>query len=85
MMIDFALDAMNVRRQISAPMRFPGMLLRFRPILVTTAKRLPDAFTLMLGSGVGSGDSRWALHDGRWFDCLAGADLGTTPVILSGV
>jgi multidrug efflux pump len=54
MMIDFALDA--ERQQGMAPREaiYQACLLRFRPILMTTAAALLGALPLMLGQGVGA-------------------------------
>jgi multidrug efflux pump len=54
MMIDFALDA--ERNEGKAPLEaiHQACLLRFRPILMTTAAALFSALPLMLGTGVGS-------------------------------
>jgi multidrug efflux pump len=54
MMIDFAIDA---ERQQGLPPReaiYQACLLRFRPILMTTAAALLGALPLMLGQGVGA-------------------------------
>ena len=54
MMIDFALDA--ERREGKAPLDaiFEACVLRFRPIMMTTAAALLGALPLALGSGTGS-------------------------------
>ena len=54
MMIDFALDA--ERSQGLAPREaiYQAALLRFRPILMTTAAALLGALPLMLGTGMGA-------------------------------
>jgi len=54
MMIDFALDAERNEGMSPRDAIFQACLLRFRPILMTTAAALLGALPLMLGSGVGS-------------------------------
>jgi multidrug efflux pump len=54
MMIDFALDAERLEGKSPREAIRQASLLRFRPILMTTAAALFGALPLMLGSGVGS-------------------------------
>jgi multidrug efflux pump len=54
MMIDFALDAEREQGKSPREAIYQACLLRFRPILMTTAAALFSALPLMLGSGVGS-------------------------------
>jgi len=54
MMIDFALDAERNEGMAPRDAIFQACLLRFRPIMMTTAAALLGALPLMLGSGVGS-------------------------------
>jgi multidrug efflux pump len=54
MMIDFALDAERHEGKSPREAIHQASLLRFRPILMTTAAALFGALPLMLGSGVGS-------------------------------
>jgi multidrug efflux pump len=54
MMIDFALDAERVEGKSPREAIRQACLLRFRPILMTTAAALFGALPLMLGTGVGS-------------------------------
>jgi multidrug efflux pump len=54
MMIDFALDAERVEGKSPREAIHQASLLRFRPILMTTAAALFGALPLMLGTGVGS-------------------------------
>jgi multidrug efflux pump len=54
MMIDFALDAEREQGKSPREAIFQACLLRFRPILMTTAAALFSALPLMLGTGVGS-------------------------------
>jgi len=54
MMIDFALDAERHAGKSPRDAIFQACLLRFRPIMMTTAAALFSALPLMLGTGVGS-------------------------------
>jgi multidrug efflux pump len=54
MMIDFALDAERVEGKSPREAIHQASMLRFRPILMTTAAALFGALPLMLGTGVGS-------------------------------
>jgi len=54
MMIDFALDAEREQGKSPREAIYQACLLRFRPILMTTAAALFSALPLMLGTGVGS-------------------------------
>ena len=54
MMIDFALDAERVQGKSPREAITQACLLRFRPILMTTASALLAGLPLMLGTGVGS-------------------------------
>ena len=54
MMIDFALEAERVEGKSPRQAIHQACLLRFRPIVMTTAAALFSALPLMLGSGVGS-------------------------------
>jgi multidrug efflux pump len=54
MMIDFALDAEREQGKSPREAIFQACMLRFRPILMTTAAALFSALPLMLGGGVGS-------------------------------
>jgi multidrug efflux pump len=54
LMIDFALDAQRHRHLAPEDAIFEACMLRFRPILMTTAAALFGALPLMLGTGVGS-------------------------------
>jgi multidrug efflux pump len=54
MMIDFALDAERLEGKSPREAIRQACLLRFRPILMTTAAALFGALPLMLGTGVGS-------------------------------
>jgi multidrug efflux pump len=54
MMIDFALDAERLEGKSPREAIHQASMLRFRPILMTTAAALFGALPLMLGSGVGS-------------------------------
>jgi multidrug efflux pump len=54
MMIDFALDAERLEGKSPREAIRQASLLRFRPILMTTAAALFGALPLMLGTGVGS-------------------------------
>ena len=53
-MIDFALDAEREQGKSPREAIFQACMLRFRPILMTTAAALFSALPLMLGGGVGS-------------------------------
>ena len=54
MMIDFALDAERQHGMAPREAIYQACLLRFRPILMTTAAALLGALPLMLGQGVGA-------------------------------
>ena len=54
MMIDFALDAERLEGKSPREAIHQASMLRFRPILMTTAAALFGALPLMLGTGVGS-------------------------------
>ena len=54
MMIDFALDAERTRGLDSRTAIYEACLLRFRPIMMTTAAALLGALPLVLGRGTGS-------------------------------
>ena len=54
MIVDFALDAQREQGLSPRDAIFRASLLRFRPILMTTAAALFGALPLMLGSGTGS-------------------------------
>ena len=54
MIVDFALDAQREQGLSPREAIFQASLLRFRPILMTTAAALFGALPLMLGSGTGS-------------------------------
>ncbi|MBV8031385.1 MAG: MdtB/MuxB family multidrug efflux RND transporter permease subunit [Betaproteobacteria bacterium] len=54
MMIDFALEAERVEKKPPREAITQACLLRFRPILMTTASALLAGLPLMLGTGVGS-------------------------------
>lgn len=54
MMIDFALDAERTQGLAPREAIYQACLLRFRPILMTTAAALLGALPLMLGRGMGS-------------------------------
>ncbi|QPB18912.1 efflux RND transporter permease subunit [Rhizobium sp. 007] len=54
MMIDFALDAERTRGLTSVEAIYEACLLRFRPIMMTTAAALLGAVPLVIGTGEGS-------------------------------
>jgi len=54
LIVDFALDAQREQGLSSREAIFRASLLRFRPIVMTTAAALFGALPLMLGSGTGS-------------------------------
>src|SRR5206468_10566324 len=54
MMVDFALDAEREEKRAPRDAIYQACLLRFRPILMTTAAALFGAMPLMLGTGTGS-------------------------------
>ncbi|MGE5270366.1 MAG: MdtB/MuxB family multidrug efflux RND transporter permease subunit [Thiohalocapsa sp.] len=54
MMVDFALEAQREEGKAPREAIFQASLLRFRPIMMTTAAALFGALPLMLGSGTGS-------------------------------
>jgi len=54
MMIDFAIEAQREQGLSAYDAIYQACLLRFRPIMMTTAAALIGALPLMLGSGVGS-------------------------------
>jgi len=54
MMVDFALDAKREKRLSARDAIYQASLLRFRPILMTTATALLGAIPMALGSGLGS-------------------------------
>jgi multidrug efflux pump subunit AcrB len=54
MMIDFALNAERRRGLAPAEAIYQACLVRFRPIMMTTAATLLGAVPLMLGTGTGS-------------------------------
>ncbi|MFN8705178.1 MAG: multidrug efflux RND transporter permease subunit, partial [Planctomyces sp.] len=54
MMIDFALDAQRTQAMAPADAIYQACLLRFRPIMMTTAAALLGAVPLAFGSGTGS-------------------------------
>ena len=54
MMIDFALDARKVQQVSAREAIYQACLLRFRPIMMTTAAALLGALPLALESGTGS-------------------------------
>jgi multidrug efflux pump len=54
MMIDFALEAERIKGMPPREAIYQACLLRFRPILMTTAAALLGALPLMLGHGMGS-------------------------------
>jgi HAE1 family hydrophobic/amphiphilic exporter-1 len=60
MMIDFALDAQRKDGKSPAEAIYQGCLVRFRPIMMTTAAALMGTLPIALGHGAG-GDSRRAL------------------------
>ena len=60
MMIDFALDAQRNQGKSPADAIYEGCLVRFRPIMMTTAAALMGTLPIALGRGAG-GDSRRAL------------------------
>ena len=60
MMIDFALDAQRNEGKSAAEAIYQGSLVRFRPIMMTTAAALMGTMPIALGRGAG-GDARRAL------------------------
>jgi multidrug efflux pump len=82
MMVDFALDAEREDRKAPREAIHQACLLRFRPILMTTAAALFGALPLMLGTGTGS-----ELRHPLGFTMVGGLivsqvlTLYTTPVI----
>jgi multidrug efflux pump len=54
LMIDFALDAQRDQSKAAADAIYQACLLRFRPIMMTTAAALLGALPLALGAGVGA-------------------------------
>jgi hydrophobic/amphiphilic exporter-1 (mainly G- bacteria), HAE1 family len=60
MMIDFALDAQRSEGKTAAEAIYQGCLVRFRPIMMTTAAALMGILPIALGRGAG-GDARRAL------------------------
>ena len=54
MMIDFALDAERHDGKTAEEAIYQACLLRFRPIMMTTAAALLGALPLALGNGIGS-------------------------------
>ena len=60
MMIDFALEAQRNEGKSAAEAIYQGCLVRFRPIMMTTAAALMGTLPIALGRGAG-GDSRRAL------------------------
>src|ERR1700752_2382771 len=60
MMIDFALEAQRNDGKSPAEAIYQGCLVRFRPIMMTTAAALMGTLPIALGHGAG-GDSRRAL------------------------
>jgi multidrug efflux pump len=54
LMIDFALDAQRDQAKSSQDAIYQACLLRFRPIMMTTAAALLGALPLALGTGVGA-------------------------------
>ena len=54
LMIDFALDAQRAQSKSAEDAIYQACLLRFRPIMMTTAAALLGALPLALGSGVGA-------------------------------
>src|SRR5262249_51250107 len=60
MMIDFALEAQRNEGKSAADAIYQGCLVRFRPIMMTTAAALMGTLPIALGRGAG-GDSRRAL------------------------
>jgi HAE1 family hydrophobic/amphiphilic exporter-1 len=60
MMIDFALEAQRNEGKSAAEAIYQGCLVRFRPIMMTTAAALMGTLPIALGRGAG-GDARRAL------------------------
>ena len=65
MMVDFAIEASRHGATTSREAIEQACLLRFRPIMMTTAAALLGALPLAFGTGEGLGDARAARHRDR--------------------